>query len=198
MPQIETPPGAGFFSLPIMNRNLDRVGRWPALQTVARTTAVPASRSAAQFALPHEIIASMRTDRGRPKLHTVLADCVPAIGALVGCALFAAALPAFAQSCESRPVQAQMVQLNFQRVAKEGDFASALDYAERAQRGLEQLAAQARRCACEAAQHGFDEAAGEIRRAKAADSRTAVREVAARAAARFDAAMIEQRKCTGP
>jgi hypothetical protein len=198
MQQIETPPGAGFFSLPNMNRIFDRVGKLPPVQAVTRRTAVPALSSAAPFALPHEIIASMRTDRGRPKPHPGLAGRVPAIGALVACALFAAAWPAFAQSCESRPVQAQMVQLNFQRIAKEGDFASTLDYAERAQRGLEQLAAQARRCACEAAQHGFDEAAGEMRRARVADSRMAVREIAARAAARFDAAMADQRKCAGP
>lgn len=197
MPQIETPPGAGFFSLPNMKRIFDRVGKWPPMQAVARRTAVSASSRAAPFALPREIIAPMQTDRRRPELHPAPADCVVAIGALLGFALFAAGLPARAQSCEIRPVQAQMVQANFQRLAKEGDFASTLDYAERAQRGLEQLAAQARRCACEAAQHGFDEAAGEMRRAKVADSRVAVREVAARAAARFDAAMVEQRRCAG-
>jgi hypothetical protein len=197
MPQIETPPGAGFFSSPNMTRIFDRVGKWPPMQAVARRTAVSALSSAAPVALPHEIIASMQTDRGRPKPHSVPAGCVLAIGALLGFALSAVALPARAQSCDSRPVQAQMVQANFQRLAKEGDFASTLDYAERAQRGLEQLAAQARRCACEAAQYGFDEAAGEMRRAKVADSRMAVREVAARAAARFDVAMAEQRKCAG-
>lgn len=119
-------------------------------------------------------------------------------GVLLGAALSAAALPANAQICDSKPTQAQMVQTNFQRVAKEGDFASTLDYAERAQRGLEQLAAQARRCECVAAQTGFAAAANEMRRAKIAESRKAVREVAARAAALFDAAMVEQRRCASP
>lgn len=90
-----------------------------------------------------------------------------------------------------------MVQANFQRVAKEGDFASSLDYAERAQRGLDQLAAQARRCECAAAQIGFEAASREIRRAKFADSRKAVREIAAKANLLFDEAIVEQRRCAG-
>ena len=116
---------------------------------------------------------------------------------LLGIALFAAVLPARAQTCDSQPTQAQMVRANFQRVAKEGDFAFTQDYAERAQRGLEQLAALARRCGCEAAQSGFEAAAGEMRRARVAESRKAVREVASRAETLFDAAMVEQKKCAG-
>lgn len=119
------------------------------------------------------------------------------VGALLCAALSASALPARALACDSKPTQAQMVQANFQRVAKEGDFASALDYAERAGRGLEQLAALARRCDCVAARSGFEAAASELRRAKVAESRKAVREVAERAAALFDAAMLELRKCAG-
>ena len=117
---------------------------------------------------------------------------------LLGLALFAFVLPADAQTCDSQPTQAQMVRANFQRVAKEGDFASAQDYAERAQRGLDQLAAQARRCECGAAQIGFETAAREIRRAKLAESRKALREIVERATPLFDAAMVEQRKCAAP
>lgn len=113
-------------------------------------------------------------------------------------AAFCAVMPyALAQGCDSNPTQAPMVQANFQRVAKEGDFASALDYAERAQRGLDQLAAQARRCECTTAQTGFEAAAREMRRAKVAESRKVVRDITAKASALFDAAMAEQRKCAG-
>lgn len=167
------------------------------MQAAAGSTAASSSGTVARFALPCEIIAPMRTERECPKPLSVRLYCVVTAGALLGLALSTAALPARGQSCESRPNQAQMVQANFQRVAKEGDLVSALDYAERAQRGLEQLAAQARRCGCEAAQRRFEEAAGEMRRAKAAESRMVVREVATRAAATFDSAMAEQRKCAG-
>lgn len=111
--------------------------------------------------------------------------------------LAVATLPARAETCDAQPAQAQLVQANFQRVAKEGDFASTQDYAERAQRGLAQLAAQARRCGCDAAQAAFDAAAVEMRLAKVAESRKAVREIADRATAMFDAGMVEQRKCAG-
>ncbi|MBL8493846.1 MAG: hypothetical protein KAX84_08780 [Burkholderiales bacterium] len=104
---------------------------------------------------------------------------------------------AVAQTCDIQPTQAQMVQANFQRIAKEGDFASAQDYAERARRGLDQLGAQARRCGCESAQAGFEDAAREMRQARLAESRAALRQVAERAAARFEAAMALQRACGG-
>lgn len=102
---------------------------------------------------------------------------------------------AAAQSCDEQPTQAQMVEANYQRIAKEGDFASAQDFAERARRGLDQLAAQARRCGCEAAQQGFEAAAKEMRRARTAESRKALREIAVRSASLFDGAMREQRRC---
>lgn len=197
MPQIETPPGAGFFSSARMNRIPDRMGQFPPMQAIAGGTEASPAATAARFALPREIIAPMPIDRERPIPISVPLYCILRAGALLGLALSTAALPARAQSCEGRSNQAQMVQANFQRVAKEGDLVSALDYAERAQRGLEQLAAQARRCGCEAAQRRFEEAAGEMRRAKAAESRMVVREVATRAAATFDSAMAEQRKCAG-
>lgn len=152
-----------------------------------------------------EIIARMQTARKTPTCKrapsansaTPVMTAIRTASALLGIALLAAVLPARAQTCDSQPTQAQMVRANFQRVAKEGDFASTQDYAERAQRGLEQLAAQARRCGCAAAQSGFEEAAREMQRAKVAQSRKAVREVADRAATLFDAAMVEQKKCAG-
>jgi len=118
-------------------------------------------------------------------------------GVTLGIALLAAASPARAQTCESPPTQAQLVQGNFQRVATEGDFVTARDYAERTWRGLDQLVAQARRCGCMAAQAGFEAAASEMRRTKATDSRVALRAVADKAFALFDGAMAEQRKCAG-
>lgn len=198
MPQIETPPRAGFFSSADVNRIPDRMGQRPPMQAAAGRTAASPWSTAARFAPPREIIAPMRTDQERPKRLSVPLHCALTAGALLGLALFTATLPARAQSCESRPNQAQMVQANFQRVAKEGDLVSAQDYAERTQRGLEQLAAQARRCGCDAAQRRFEEAAGEMRRAKASDSRKAMSEVATHAAATFDSGMAEQRKCAGP
>jgi len=115
-------------------------------------------------------------------------------------ALLSSLLPveAGAQTCDIQPTQAQMVQANFQRIAKEGDFASALDYAERARRGLDQLGAQARRCGCEAAQAGFEAAAKEMRNARVAESRKALRELVERVSQQFDGAMAEQRKCGAP
>lgn len=115
-------------------------------------------------------------------------------------ALLIALLPAAAvgQTCDIQPTQAQMVQANFQRIAKEGDFASAQDYAERARRGLDQLGAQARRCGCDAAQAGFEAAAKAMRAARLAESRKALRDVAERVAKQFDDAMAEQRKCGAP
>lgn len=115
----------------------------------------------------------------------------------LGFVLLAAALPVRGQSCESPPTQAHLVQGNFQRVAKEGDFVTARDYAERTWRGLDQLAAQARRCGCLAAQSGFEEAAIEMRRTKAAETRKDLRAVADKSLALFDSAMAEQRKCAG-
>jgi Xaa-Pro aminopeptidase len=114
-------------------------------------------------------------------------------------ALLIALLPAAAvgQTCDIQPTQAQMVQANFQRIAKEGDFASAQDYAERARRGLDQLGAQARRCGCESAQTGFEDAAREMRKTRLAESRAALRQVAERASAAFEAAMVLQRVCGG-
>ena len=117
-------------------------------------------------------------------------------GVTLGIAL-AAALPAGAQTCESPPTQAHLVQGNFQRVAKEGDFVTARDYAERTWRGLDQLAAQARRCGCAAAQSGFEAAASEMRLTKATDTRKDLRAVADKAFALFEGAMAEQRKCAG-
>ena len=117
-------------------------------------------------------------------------------GVTLGIAL-AAALPAGAQTCESPPTQAHLVQGNFQRVAKEGDFVTARDYAERTWRGLDQLAAQARRCGCAAAQGGFEAAASEMRLTKATDTRKDLRAVADKAFALFEGAMAEQRKCAG-
>ncbi|MGB7990898.1 MAG: hypothetical protein WCF44_15980 [Candidatus Methylophosphatis roskildensis] len=117
-------------------------------------------------------------------------------GVTLGIAL-AAALPAGAQTCESPPTQAHLVQGNFQRVAKEGDFVTARDYAERTWRGLDQLAAQARRCGCAAAQSGFEAAASEMRLTKGTDTRKDLRAVADKAFALFEGAMAEQRKCAG-
>lgn len=119
---------------------------------------------------------------------------------LPAAALLLALLPVAggAQTCDIQPTQAQMVQANFQRIAKEGDFASALDYAERARRGLDQLGAQARRCGCESAQAGFEAAAKEMRAARLAESRKALRDLVERVSKQFDAAMAEQRKCGAP
>lgn len=119
-----------------------------------------------------------------------------AIWLLLSTALIGAA-PAAAQSCDARPSQGPFVQANFQRIAKEGDLASAQDFADRARRGLDQLATEARRCGCEAAQTSFEAAAAQMRLARSAESRKALREVTDRAAAQFDAAMAEQRKCAG-
>lgn len=105
--------------------------------------------------------------------------------------------PVWSQVCDVQPSQASMVLANFQRVLKEGDFASAQDYAERSQRGLDQLANQARRCGCEPARTGFESAAAEMRTARFADSRKALHAVVERATVTFDRAMAEQRRCAG-
>lgn len=155
--------------------------------------------------LRREMIAVMSTSRRIPADRRVLlsasarsrATGFAKPGLLLGLAVFGVMPNAFSQSCDGQPTQAQMVQANFQRVAKEGDLASALDYAERAQRGLDQLAAHARRCECAAAQADFEAASREMRRAKLAQSRTAVRDVAAKTTVLFDAAMAELRRCAG-
>lgn len=109
----------------------------------------------------------------------------------------AAGTEAAAQGCDARPPQSQFVQANFQRIAIEGDIATAQDFADRARRGLDQLASEARRCGCEAAQTNFEEAAARMRLARSAESRKNLREVTQQAVTQFDAAMAEQRKCGG-
>jgi ATP/maltotriose-dependent transcriptional regulator MalT len=116
---------------------------------------------------------------------------------LLLCTALAARAEAAAQGCDARPQQSQFVQANFQRIAIEGDLASAQDFADRARRGLDQLASEARRCGCEAAQTRFEAAAAQMRLARSAESRKALREVTQQAVTQFDAAMAEQRKCGG-
>jgi len=117
-----------------------------------------------------------------------------AAGLCLATALAAPAV-AHAQGCDARPAQSQFVKDNLRRAGSEADLATAQDVADRARRGLDQLAIGAARCGCALAQSRFDAAAAEVRRARDAESRKELRDIVARALPVFDEAMAALRDC---
>lgn len=109
--------------------------------------------------------------------------------------LFAAVGVAVAQTCDMRWPAVQFARDNLQRVATEGDLPTALDYADRARREFNHLAELATRCGCTAAAERFTEAAKLIRPAQDADSRRALREVAAATKPALEAGLAQLREC---
>lgn len=105
------------------------------------------------------------------------------------------AAPSSAQNCDARWPQLQFVRDDLQRATNEGDLASAQDYADRARRGFDHLAALAGRCDCPPAASKFEEAAVGIRRAQDADSRKDLREIINDAKAAFDTAQGRLQDC---
>lgn len=115
-----------------------------------------------------------------------------------GIAMLLAAEGAWAQdSCNPRWPTVQFVRDDLQRASREGDLPSALDYADRARRDLEQLANLSTRCACPAAAAKFSEAARLLRPAQAAESRKALREVIGGVRPVFDQGMEQLLACGG-
>lgn len=120
------------------------------------------------------------------------------LGSIGGLALLLAAQGGVAQeACNPRWPTVQFVRDDLQRASREGDLPSALDYADRARRGLEHLAKLSARCACPAAAGQFDEAARRLRPAQAADSRAKLREVVGGVRPLFDQGMERLVACGG-
>jgi len=120
------------------------------------------------------------------------------IRAVLGAVLCAVTAPAQAQRCDARPPQSQFAREDLRRAVTEGDLATAQDFADRARRGLDQLAGVAARCACAPAQSKFEAASAQVRRARDAESRRELRDVVTGAAPMFDDAMLELRNCAKP
>ena len=115
-----------------------------------------------------------------------------------GAALCALTAPALAQRCDARPPQSQFARDDLRRAVVEGDLATAQDFADRARRGLDQLAGVAARCACAPAQSKFEAASAQVRRARDLESRRELRQVVTGAVPMFDDAMLELRHCGKP
>lgn len=107
----------------------------------------------------------------------------------------AAPAAAHAQGCDARPPQSQFVKENLRRAGAEADLATAQDVADRARRGLDQLATGAERCGCALAQSRFDAAAAQVRKARDAESRRQLRDIVALTLPLFDEAMAALRDC---
>jgi hypothetical protein len=120
------------------------------------------------------------------------------IRAVLGAVLCAVTAPAQAQRCDPRPPQSQFAREDLRRAATEGDLATAQDFADRARRGLDQLAGVATRCACAPAQAKFEAASAQVRHARDAESRRELRDVITGAVPMFDGAMLELRNCAKP
>lgn len=103
--------------------------------------------------------------------------------------------PAIAQNCDARWPQLQFARDDLQRATNEGDLASAQDYADRARRRFDNLAALAARCDCPSAASKFEEAAAGMRRAQDAESRKELRETATGARTLFEAAQTQLQSC---
>ena len=116
-------------------------------------------------------------------------------GMLVLAAMMALAGPAAAQGCDARWPQLQFARDDMQRAGSEGDLASAQDYADRARRGSDHLAALSTRCDCAPAAAKFEETAAALRRAQDVDSRKDLREVVSGAKALFQAAQTQLQEC---
>lgn len=111
--------------------------------------------------------------------------------------LLAAAGGVGAQACDPRAPQLQFARDNLQRAASEADVPTAHDYADRARREFDHLAALAGRCGCPAAQAKFAQAAALIRPVQDAETRREVRELLARVRPLFEAGQLELRECAG-
>lgn len=120
------------------------------------------------------------------------------LGAVLGAAALSASVSAYAQPCDSRPPQSQFARDDLRRAVTEGDLATAHDYADRARRGLDQLAGVATRCGCAAAGTKFEAASAQVRRARDAESRRELRDAGNQAVPLLDEAMLELRKCAKP
>lgn len=113
-------------------------------------------------------------------------------------ALVMPAGPAAAQGCDTRWPQLQFARDDMQRAGNEGDLASAQDYADRARRGSDHLAALATRCECAPAAAKFEETAAALRRAQDVDSRKDLRDVINGAKSLFQAAQAQLQECRKP
>ena len=120
------------------------------------------------------------------------------IRAVLGAVLCAVTAPAQAQRCDARPPQSQFAREDLRRAVTEGDLATAQDYADRARRGLDQLAGVATRCGCAVAQAKFEATSAQVRHARDAESRRELRDVITAAVPMFDDAMMELRNCAKP
>jgi hypothetical protein len=120
------------------------------------------------------------------------------IRAVLGAVLCAVTAPALAQRCDARPPQSQFAREDLRRAVSEGDLATAQDYADRARRGLDQLAGVATRCGCAVAQAKFEATSAQVRHARDAESRRELRDVITAAVPMFDDAMMELRNCAKP
>lgn len=126
-----------------------------------------------------------RSDRGKP----------PNAVAVLAIGMMALTGTAMAQICDTRWPQLQFARDDLQRAAGEGDLASAQDFADRARREFDQLAALAIRCGCPPAASAFEEANVRIRRAQEAESRKDLREIINNAKATFEGALPQLESC---
>lgn len=77
--------------------------------------------------------------------------------------------------CEIRPQHINYLREDLRRAAIEGDVPTALDFADRGRRELDQLALAAGRCGCTVAQQGFEATSRQLKKLALTEVRAELR-----------------------
>lgn len=99
------------------------------------------------------------------------------------------------QTCDARSQHLAYVREDLRRAGMEADFPTALDFADRGRRELDQLAVTAGRCGCAPAQAGFETLAVRLKRAGLVETRQDLRDAVKQLPPLLDEAISHLKDC---